>query len=117
VTAAALASENKIFAHPASVDSIPTSGNKEDYVSMGMTAALKLKQIVTNTRDVLAIEAMAAAQALDFLSPLKTSKRGQAAHEAIRSVSPTVEKDRAMSDDFAKIAHIISSGRLAQVLR
>ena len=117
VTAAALASENKILAHPASVDSIPTSGNKEDYVSMGMTAALKLKQIVTNTRDVLAIEAMAAAQALDFLSPLKTSKRGQAAHEAIRSVSPTVEKDRAMSDDFAKIAHIISSGRLAEVLR
>jgi len=51
------------------------------------------------------------------LSPLKTSKRGQAAHEAIRSVSPTVEKDRAMSDDFAKIAHIISSGRLAEVLR
>src|SRR6201999_1917981 len=62
VTAAALASENKVWAHPASVDSITTSGNKEDYVSMGMAAALKLKRIVENTRHVLAIEAMASAQ-------------------------------------------------------
>jgi histidine ammonia-lyase len=117
VTAAALASENKILAHPASVDSIPTSGNKEDYVSMGMTAALKLKQVVANTLNVLAIEAMAAAQALDFLAPLKTGKRGQAAHAAIRSVSPIMAKDRVMSEDFAKIAHVISAGRLAEVLR
>ncbi|MGC2060997.1 MAG: histidine ammonia-lyase, partial [Candidatus Sulfotelmatobacter sp.] len=76
VTAAALVSENKVLAHPASVDSITTSGNKEDYVSMGMTAANKLKRIVENTRNVLAIEAMAVAQAIDFLAPLKTSKRG-----------------------------------------
>jgi len=89
VTAAALVSENKVLAHPASVDSITTSGNKEDYVSMGMTAANKLKRIVENTRNVLAIEAMAVAQAIDFLAPLKTSKRGQAAHAAIRSVCPT----------------------------
>ena len=88
VTAAALVSENKVLAHPASVDSITTSGNKEDYVSMGMTAANKLKRIVENTRNVLAIEAMAVAQAIDFLAPLKTSKRGQAAHAAIRSVCP-----------------------------
>src|SRR6202030_3439197 len=86
VTAAALVSENKILAHPASVDSITTSGNKEDFVSMGMTAAMKLTRIVANTRNVLAIEAMAVAQALDFLAPLKTSKRGQAAHAAIRAV-------------------------------
>ena len=66
VTAAALVSENKVLAHPASVDSITTSGNKEDYVSMGMTAATKLKRVVDNTRNVLAIEAMAVAQALDF---------------------------------------------------
>ena len=77
VTAAALVSENKVLAHPASVDSITTSGNKEDYVSMGMTAALKLKRIVENTRNVLAIEAMAAAQALDFLAPLKTRSAGR----------------------------------------
>ena len=117
VTAAALASENKVLAHPASVDSITTSGNKEDYVSMGMTAAIKLKRIVENTRNVLAIEAMAVAQAIDFLAPLKTSKRGQAAHAAIRSVCPTMEKDRVMYKDFARIAELIASGKLAEVIR
>jgi histidine ammonia-lyase len=116
VTAAALVSENKVLAHPASVDSITTSGNKEDYVSMGMTAAMKLKRIVANTRNVLAIEALAAAQALDFLAPLKPSKRGQAAHAAIRSVCPTMDKDRVMYQDFARIAEIIASGRVAAAL-
>src|SRR5207248_9179587 len=85
VTAAALASENKVLAHPASVDSITTSGNKEDYVSMGMGGAIKLKKVIANTRSVLAIEAIAAAQALDFRAPLKTGPRGQKAHAAIRS--------------------------------
>ncbi len=108
VTAAALVSENKVLAHPASVDSITTSGNKEDYVSMGMTAALKLRRVVENTRNVLAIEAMAVAQALDFLAPLKTSKRGQAAHAAIRSVCPTIEKDRVMYTDLARTAELIA---------
>jgi histidine ammonia-lyase len=116
VTAAALVSENKVLAHPASVDSITTSGNKEDYVSMGMTAANKLKRIVENTRNVLAIEAMAVAQAIDFLAPLKTSKRGQAAHAAIRSVCPTVDKDRVMYKDFARLAELIASGKVADVL-
>ena len=117
VTAAALVGENKVLAHPASVDSITTSGNKEDYVSMGMTAALKLERIVANTRHVLAIEAMAAAQALDFLLPLKPGKRGQAAYSAIRSVCPTMDKDRVMHGDFARIAQLITIGRLAQTLR
>jgi histidine ammonia-lyase len=117
VTAAALVSENKILAHPASVDSITTSGNKEDYVSMGMTAAMKLKRIVENTRNVLAIEAMASAQALDFLAPLKTSKRLQSAHAAIRAVSPSMDKDRVMYTDFARIAEVIASGKLAEALR
>ena len=117
VTAAALVSENKVLAHPASVDSITTSGNKEDYVSMGMTAAIKLKRIVENTRNVLAIEAMAVAQAIDFLAPLKTSKRGQAAHAAIRSVCPTMERDRVMYKDFARLAELIASGKLAEVIR
>jgi histidine ammonia-lyase len=116
VTAAALVSENKILAHPASVDSITTSGNKEDFVSMGMTAAMKLKKIVANTRNVLAIEAMAAAQALDFLAPLKPSKRGQAAHAAIRSVCPTMDKDRVMYQDFARIAEVIAGGKVAEAL-
>lgn len=117
VTAAALVSENKVLAHPASVDSITTSGNKEDYVSMGMGASLKLKRIVENTRNVLAIEAMAAAQALDFLSPLKPSKRGQNAYAAIRAVCPSVNKDRVMYPDFARIASVIAGGKLAEALR
>jgi histidine ammonia-lyase len=117
VTAAALVSENKVLAHPASVDSITTSGNKEDYVSMGMTAALKLRRIVENTRHVMAIEAIAASQALDFLLPLKTSKAGQAAHAAIRSVCPAMEKDRVMHGDFARVAELIGNGKLAEELR
>ena len=103
-----------VFAHPASVDSITTSGNKEDYVSMGMTAAIKLKKIVQNTTHVLAIEAIAAAQALDFLAPLKTGPRGEAAKAAIRKISPTVEKDRVLSGDFTKLAESILSGFLAE---
>jgi histidine ammonia-lyase len=117
VTAAALASENKVLAHPASVDSITTSGNKEDYVSMGMTAALKLRKIVANTRNILAIEAIAAAQALDFLAPMKTSRRGQLAYKEIRGVSPRMEKDRVISDDFSRIAAILAAGKLSEPLR
>jgi histidine ammonia-lyase len=116
VTAAALVSENKVLAHPASVDSITTSGNKEDYVSMGMTAAIKLKKIIENTRNAISIEAMAAAQALDLLAPLKTSKRLQQAHAAIRAVSPPVQKDRVMYQDFARIAEVIASGKIAEAL-
>ena len=116
VTAAALVSENKVLSHPASVDSITTSGNKEDYVSMGMTAANKLKRVVENTLQVMSIEAMASAQAIDFLAPLKTSTRGQAAHAAIRAVCATMDKDRVMYPDFARIAQVIASGKLSAVL-
>ena len=116
VTAAALVSENKVLAHPASVDSITTSGNKEDFVSMGMTASVKLRRIVDNARNVLAIEAMAAAQALDFLAPLKTSKPLQQAHSEIRAVCATMDKDRVMYQDFARIAEAIANGAIAQVL-
>ena len=84
---------------------------------MGMTAANKLKRIIENTRNVLAIEAMAVAQALDFLAPLKTSKRGQAAHAAIRSVCSKMEKDRVVYPDLARVAALIADGRLADVLR
>jgi histidine ammonia-lyase len=112
VTAAALASENKVLAHPASADSITTSGNKEDYVSMGMTAALKLKRVVANTTNVLAIEACAAAQAIDFLAPLQTSPAIAKAHAAIRKVSPKVEQDRVFAGDFAKVAELIRAGSL-----
>jgi histidine ammonia-lyase len=116
VTAAALVSENKVLAHPASVDSITTSGNKEDYVSMGMTAAVKLRKVVENTRNVLAIEAIAAAQALDFVAPLKTGKRGLKAYAAIRSVCGAMDKDRVMYEDFARTAKLIAEGKLAAAL-
>jgi histidine ammonia-lyase len=116
VTAAALVSENKVLAHPASVDSITTSGNKEDYVSMGMTAANKLLRVLANTRNVLAIEAMAVAQAIDFLAPLRPGKRAVAAHAAIRAVSPPIKEDRVLTPDFAHVAELISSGKLSNVL-
>ncbi len=117
VTAAALVSENKILAHPASVDSITTSGNKEDYVSMGMAAAIKLKKVVGNALNVLSIEAIAAAQALDFLSPLKPSKPAQQAIAAIRAVSPALTHDRSLAPDFARVAEVIRRGEIAVVLR
>jgi histidine ammonia-lyase len=117
VTAAALVSENKILAHPASVDSITTSGNKEDFVSMGMTASLKLKRIIENARNAMAIEAMAAAQALDFVTPLKTGRRGLGAYAAIRSVCATMDKDRVMYQDFARLSQLIASGKIADALK
>jgi histidine ammonia-lyase len=114
VTAAALASENKGLAHPASVDSITTSGNKEDYVSMGMSAAIKLKRVIANTTNVLAIEACAAAQALDFLAPLKSSPPLQKVHAAIRSVSLKIEHDRVFAEDFARLAELIRNGAITK---
>jgi histidine ammonia-lyase len=117
VTAAALVSENKVLAHPASVDSITTSGNKEDYVSMGMHASMKLKRVLENTRNAMAIEAMAAAQALDFLAPLQSSKRCRTAHAAIRTVCATMDRDRVMYQDFARISQLIASGKLAEALQ
>lgn len=116
VTAAALVSENKVLSHPASADSITTSGNKEDFVSMGMGAALKLKKVVGNTRHVLAIEALCAAQGLDYRAPLRTSPRGRRACELIRSVAPALTADRSLSADVEAVARFISSGHLRTVL-
>lgn len=116
VTAAALVSENKVLAHPASADSITTSGNKEDYVSMGMTAGLKLKRVLQNVRNVLAIESLAAAQAVDLVAPLQPSPRAQQALREIRAVSPTVDKDRSLAPDIARVAGIIHEGKLAAAL-
>jgi histidine ammonia-lyase len=116
VTAAALVSENKVLGHPASLDSITTSGNKEDYVSMGMTAALKLRRVLQNVRNVLAIEALAAAQAVDLLAPLKPGKRAQQALAAVRAVSPEIHGDRSLAPDIARVAEVISEGKIAAVL-
>jgi histidine ammonia-lyase len=116
VTAAALASENKTLAHPASVDSIPTSANKEDYVSMGVAAALKLKQIVSNVETILAIELLAAAQAVDFLKPLKPGIGGQAAHQLVRSVSPPLREDRILARDIEAVTRLVRKGKFRQAL-
>jgi len=101
VTAAALVSENKVLAHPASVDSIPTSADKEDHVSMGMTAALKLRQVVANVRQVLAIELVAAAQGIDLLRPLVSSPRLEELHALVRGVVPKWTDDREMAPALA----------------
>src|SRR5688572_20413389 len=111
VTAAALASECKVLAHPATVDTIPTDGNKEDVVPMSMGAAWKLRRVVENVRHVLAIELMCAAQALDYRSPLRSSPPIQRAHAAVRALVPTLERDRVLSGDIQAIAGAIAAGR------
>jgi histidine ammonia-lyase len=115
VTAASLVAENRVLAHPASTGSITTSGNKEDFVSMGMTSAVKLQRIVRNTRNVLAIEALAAAHALDLLAPLKSSVMLEEGRARIRGVSAPIEGDRAFYIDIAALAGLIASGQLASI--
>ena len=112
VTAAALVAENRVLAHPASTGSITTSGNKEDFVSMGMTSALKLQRVVRQTRAVLAIEALAAARALDLLAPLTTSPPLEEARARIRRVSPPIEGDRVFHRDIAALEGLIGDGSL-----
>jgi histidine ammonia-lyase len=113
VTAAALASENKALAHPASVDSIPTSANKEDHVSMGVAAARKAARVVENTRRVLAVEALAGCQALEFLKPLETSQPLQAAYARLREVVAPLDRDRILSHDIEAAAELVRHGALA----
>ena len=113
VTAASLVAENRVLAHPASTGSITTSGNKEDFVSMGMTSASKLERIVRNTRAVLAIEALTAARGLDLLAPLKTSPSLEEARARIRGVSPPIEGDRPLYRDIAAIAELLGRTELA----
>jgi histidine ammonia-lyase len=116
VAAAALVSESKAMATPHSVDSIPTSANQEDYVSMGMSAARRLKPMLENVRNVLAIELLAAAQGLDFLAPLSTGLDARRAQELVRSVSEFVTTDRSLADDIRRVSDLIASGRFREVL-
>ena len=113
VTAAALASENKSLAHPASVDSIPTSANKEDHVSMGVTAARQAAQVVANVRHILAIEALAACQALEFHRPLRTSPPLEAVVACIRTRVPAYDTDRLFTPEIESVAELVGSGQLA----
>jgi histidine ammonia-lyase len=112
VSAAALASENKILASPASVDSIPTSSDKEDHVSMGLTAAHKARDIIENVEHILAMEILASTQGLHFLLPLKPGKGTQAAYRVIREVVKPVTEDRPFHEDIRAIRELIGSGRL-----
>ena len=110
VTAAALASENKSLAHPASVDSIPTSANQEDHVSMATFAALRLQGMLDNVAHIIAIELMAAAQGIEFHHPEKSSNVLQSVVGSIREISPAYTEDRSMSDEFAELAARINQG-------
>lgn len=112
VTGAALASENKSLAHPASVDSLPTSANQEDHVSMATFAARRLTDMWENTSGILAIEFLAACQGLDFLAPLKTAEMIEKAHHLLRSKVPFYDKDRYFSPDIEAAATVIREGQL-----
>ena len=117
VTAAALASENKSLAHPASVDSLPTSANQEDHVSMATFAARRLQAMVHNTAHILGIELLAAAQGIDFLRPLQSSAILEEVHGLLRQQVPKMVQDRYLATDIAHASALVQSGALAQLLR
>ena len=108
-TAAALVSENKVLAHPACVDSIPTSANQEDHVSMGTIAARQAREILENVRHVIAIEMLVAAQGLDFLKPLEPGVGVRVAHQAVRTEVPHLEEDRVPAEDIATVYQLLVS--------
>ncbi|MCB9893657.1 MAG: histidine ammonia-lyase [Planctomycetes bacterium] len=116
VVAAALASENKVFSHPASVDSIPTSANKEDHVSMGVTAALKARTIYENLQHLLSIELLAGRLALDYHKPLKGGKLVEAVVDALRKRVKPLKQDRVLHEDFATIRGLVNDGAIDAVL-
>lgn len=113
VTAAALASENKSYAHPASVDSLPTSANQEDHVSMATFAARRLAEMADNTAGILAIELLAACQGVDFRKPLKTSELLEQAKQLLRDQVPFYDQDRYFSPDIEKAKRLVQSGDLS----
>lgn len=110
IVSAALINECQVLAHPSSTGSIPTDGGKEDHVSMGMTGALKLRQIVENVEHIVAIELMCAAQAVEFRRPLRTSPRLEDVIFAVRSIVPRLEQDRVLSPDIESLAAAVRSG-------
>ena len=117
VTAAALASEMKTQATPHSVDSIPTSANQEDYVSMGMGAARRIQPMLGNLRNVLAIELLAACQGIDLLAPLKTGAQAAKAQAIVRAESKMMEADRSLAPDIHAVERRIAAGDFSKILR
>jgi histidine ammonia-lyase len=116
VTAAALLNEARILAHPASIDNVPTDGGKEDHVSMGMTAATKLRSIVRLAEDVTAIELITAAEGLEYRKPLSPGRGAKAAYEIVRSHVPRLISDRSMSADITRISEAIRQGEFDALL-
>lgn len=116
-TAAALVSENKVLSHPASVDSIPTSANQEDHVSMGATAGLKATDILRNVERVLAIELLCAAEGIDYRRPLRTSAALESVHTLIRSEVPHLDEDRALYPDIERVTAMVRDGRVRRAAR
>jgi histidine ammonia-lyase len=117
VTAAALTSENKALAAPHSVDSISTSGNQEDYVSMGMSGARRLERMLVNLRNTIAIELLCACQGIDLLAPLQTGALAKKAHAAVRATSAKVTQDRALAPDIDAVATLVADGRFSTLLQ
>ena len=117
VTAAALASENKSLAHPASADSLPTSANPEDHVSMATFAARRLQAMVDNTAHILGIELLAAAQGIDFLRPLHSSPVLEEVHASLRQRVPKMQQDRYLAPDIAYATALVRDGSLARLLQ
>ncbi len=117
VTAASVASENKSMAHPASVDSLPTSANQEDHVSMATFAARRLLPMIDNTAHILGIELMAAAQGIEFLRPLRSSAALEAVFARLREVVPAMHHDRYLAPDIEQATALVADGSLARILR
>ena len=110
VTAASLVVENRVLCHPACVDTIPSSAGREDHVSMGMTAALKARQVVDHVRTVLAIELLCACQALDFRRPLRSGAGVEAAHNLVRERVAFMAEDRELHLDISTVRNLLDSG-------
>ena len=116
VTAAALTSENKALATPHSIDSISTSGNQEDYVSMGMSGARRLDRMLKNLRNTIAIELLCACQGIDLLAPLETGNGAMKAYKVVRSKSRMLSVDRPLAADIEAVSALVADGAIAAVL-
>ena len=116
VVTAALTSENKVLSHPASVDSIPTSADKEDHVSMGPISARKAREIIKNVTDILAIELLAACQAIDILEPLKPGQFLNQIYDKVRELSPSMNQDRSLHKDIERVSQWIISGGIDVII-
>ena len=116
VTAAALTSENKALAVPHSVDSISTSGNQEDYVSMGMSGARRLERMLQNLRYTIAVELLCACQGIDLLAPLQTGLLAKKAYEAVRAKSAKVTEDRPLAPEIETVSNLMATGAFSAIL-